>query len=325
MPTTLPVPLLSTPNTLIQAVQSVLEHTDRASLSLSEVMGYTSHAFRINVRPKSIETDSPYTIHGAEAVQRAFRLLGFRTQGICPPVKTVTPGMLKEIIDTIRMSVDRGFPVVAWNVFAVGFGVIHGYDETRQVLFAKDYSFDGPIPYDQLPNRRILSLTVLDQPVLVAPEERLRETVAAILDHAYSRDGLAWEQARDGLRGYDAWIDAFNGDKISNKGNAYNLRILADARRHAVAFLETLSKQWENGTAFGTTVSRLTAQAAAPYGRVSACLRELTSMYPYPPSHKGANPRQKANAPRSMELLGLAKEAEERGLAALGELYAIIR
>jgi len=325
MPTIVPVKFVSTPNTIIQAIQMVLQHTDQSSLSLSEVMGYTSHAFRINVRPKSIETDSPYTIHGSEAVRRGFRLLGYHTQGICPPVKTITREMLTDIIHIIRRSLDRGFPVVAWNMFALEFGVIYGYDDSRKVLLAMDNSFDGSIPYDQLPNRRILSLSVMDQPIEVGRQERLKETVEAILDHAYSRDGLAWDQARDGLRGYEAWIEAFNGGRISNKGNALNLHILADARQHAAAFLELLSKQWDDGTVFGTNVSHLAQQAAVHYSVVLDNLRELTMMYPYPLSTRGANPRQKENVPRSIELLSRAREAEELGIAALNEMYERLR
>ncbi|GMK40871.1 hypothetical protein PCCS19_39270 [Paenibacillus sp. CCS19] len=324
MQTTLPVKFESTPNTIIQAIHMVVQHTDQASLSLSEVMGYTSHAFRINVRPQSIETDSPYTIHGGEAMRRGFRLLGYNTQVICPPVKTITSDMLTDIIHTIRHSLDRGFPVVAWNMFAVEFGVIYGYDDSRKVLFAMDNSFDGPIPYDQLPNRRVLALCVMDQPIEIGRRERLKETVAAILDHAYSRDGLAWDQARDGLRGYDAWIDAFNGGKISNKGNALNLHLLADARRHAVAFLELMSAQWDDGTSFGTNVSRLAKQAAVHYADVLDNLGELTAMYPYPLSKRGANPRQRENVPRSIELLGRAREAEVQGIAVLNEIYGAV-
>ncbi|WP_127534360.1 hypothetical protein [Paenibacillus kobensis] len=323
MQKTLSVNLVPTPSTIVQATHMVLQHTDQASLSLSEVMGYSSHAFRINVRPKSIEADSPYTIHGGEALRRGFQLLGFDTQILCPPVKSITPNMLTDIVDAIRQSLDRGIPVAGWNLFAMEFGIIYGYDDSRGVLLARDNSFDGPIPYDQLPNRRILCLCVLGQPIEIERKDRLKKAVAAILDHAYSRDGLAWDQVQDGLRSYDAWIDAFNGDKISNKGNALNLHLISDARRHAAAFLEIVSKQWEDGTAYGTNVSRLAEQAAAHYADAAACLGELAMMYPYPLRKKGANPRQKENVPRSIELLSRTKEAEERGIAVLNELYAI--
>jgi hypothetical protein len=288
-------------------------------------MGYTSHAFRINLRQKSIETDSSYCFHGGEALRRNFLILGFKTLNICPPVKTITPEMLQDIINTVRYSLQRGIPVVGWNLFAMEFGVIYGFDDTEKVLFARDSKFDGPIPYEQLPNRRILCLCVIDQHFENGREKMLKEALTAILDHAHSRDGLSWDKVQCGIRGYDVWIDAFiSGDKISNKGNALNLYIIANARRHAITFLEIISKQWDNETSSGKNIAQLASKAASHFAQVAESLGKLERMYPYPLNKKGLNPRVKENISDSIELLETAKASEEKGIAVLNEMYSMI-
>lgn len=146
-----------------------------------------------------------------------------------------------------------------------------------------------------------------------------------MLHHAHDRDGLSWDNVQGGLLAYDVWMDAFTSeDKISNKGNAQNLHIVSDARRHAVAFLKILSERWKDGTTMGTMVASLAVEAADQYAAVVESLVQLEQMYPYPLSKKGVHPRVKENVQRSVELLSLAKQAEERGVAVLTEMYSTL-
>jgi len=136
----------------------------------------------------------------------------------------------------LKRSIDRGIPVIGWDLFSKQFGLIYGYDDAERSFNARDSTCDGKIPYDQLPNRRIVSLCIIDEPIASSEDERLGLTLTAIVDHARSRDGLSWDKAQSGLRAYDAWIEAYRaGDKITNKGNALNLHRLAGARGHAVS------------------------------------------------------------------------------------------
>jgi hypothetical protein len=325
MTTLIPVKFENTPSTIAQTIHAVLQHTDKVNLSLSEVMGYTSHAFRINLRQNSIAPDSPYCFHGGEALRRNFLTLGYKTLNICPPVKTITPDKLLDIIQTVRHSLQLGLPVIGWNLFAKEFGIIYGFDDSQQLLYIRDSTFDGTITYDQLPNRRIMCLCVLEQPFKIGRKEMLQGALTAILDHAFSRDGLSWDRVQGGFRGYDVWMDAFrSGARIEYKGNALNLQVISDARRHAITFLKIVSLQWDDGTSTGTQIARLAAVAAPHYVQVVQHLEELQRLYPYPLRKKGGDVRLKENAPRSIELLSRAKKAEEQGILTLNEMHAVV-
>lgn len=318
----IPIQLENTPSTMVRAIHSVVSQSDSIKLSLTEVMGYTSHAFRINIRPRSVETDSVYSLHGSEALRRGFLALGFQTLNICPPVKSITTDQLENIIDMVKGSLQRGLPVVGWNLFATQFGLIYGYDDDQRVFYGIDDGTNGPIPYERLPDRRILCLCIIDHWIEPGRLAMLNNALTAILDHAYSRDGLSWDNLQSGLQGYDAWIEALqNGDKISNKGNAFNVHVLVDARKHAVLFLQMLSRKWNDGTDVGSSIARLASAAMDDYEEVAACFEELERMYPYPLKAKGASPREQENALRSIELLQHAKLSEQRGIVILEEMH----
>ncbi|CAG7654815.1 hypothetical protein ACFQI7_22980 [Paenibacillus allorhizosphaerae] len=258
------VQLEQSPTKIATTMHAVLQSTDKAKLSLSEVMRYTSHAFRINVRSNTIETDSLYRFHGGQSLRRGFLALGFKPLNLCPPVKTITPTLLTNIIDTIRERMCCGIPVVGWDFFSKQFGVIYGLDDEKQILYVKDSKRDGAIPYEQLPNRRILCLASVQESLNTDRQDMFKMALEAILDHAYSRDGLSFINMESGFRGYDAWLEAFiSGNKIRHKGNALNIHILSDARRHATAFLEIVSKQWEDHPCHGELVSQMAKEAAS--------------------------------------------------------------
>lgn len=313
----LQVRLEPAPTTIAGALHAVLGHTDKDELSLSEVMGYTSHAFRINLRAKSIETDSIHSFHGGQALGLNLTALGFKSLNLCPPVKSITPDILQDIIRTISGSIRRGSPVIGWDLFDKNFGVIYGFDDEKQVLYAKDGKTDGTIPYEQLPNRRILCLAAVQESLHTNRLDMLKKALEAILDHARGRDGLSFPNVASGLQCYDTWMEALQaGDKISNKGNALNLHIVADARRHSVAFLNGLAEQFE------ADIGRLAAAASGHYSRVVEQFEELERIYPYPVTKSSVSPRERKHLPLVLELLGKAKEAERQGVAVLEEMYA---
>lgn len=58
--TALCVQFADTPSSMPRAIHAVLQHSTKKGMTLTDVMGYSSYAFRINVREHSIDTDSPY-------------------------------------------------------------------------------------------------------------------------------------------------------------------------------------------------------------------------------------------------------------------------
>lgn len=215
--------------------------------------------------------------------------------------------------------------MVGWNLFAKEFGVIYGFDDEQQMLYAIDNHKDSTIPYDQLPNRRILCLALIEQSLDTNRTDMLKKALAVIIEHAHGRDPLLWNNVHAGLDAYDIWIEAIkSGGSYEIKGNAINVRAISDARRHGVAFLELLSRQWNDGTSKGAQVARLAEEAASHYALSADNLGELEQMYPYPLSKKSANPRATENIPHTVELLGRAKEAEVQGIAVLERMYELL-
>lgn len=314
-----PAALAATPNSLGRAYHAVLQHTRLGGMSLSETMGRTVMAFKLHIRRGSVETDSVYSFHGGPWMGRGFELLGMEPLILIPPVRTITPEGLAELIGVMRERLDAGVPFIGWDLFAKRFGVITGYDDTRQVFYAADGVTDGEIAYDALPNRRILCLGTVSEQRSAAPlgwRDGLRRTLEAVVDHAYERDGMAFNNVASGLAAYDAWIESFEaGDAISRKGNAWNLQIAADARQHAAAFLEHLHRQ-----AAGDALQGLLEQAADRYRIVAKWLDDLAAYYPYPLRKSGKDPRDPELAACSIVHLQRARQAEAEGVAILADI-----
>ncbi|WP_127573061.1 hypothetical protein [Paenibacillus xylaniclasticus] len=60
----------------------------------------------------------------------------------------------------VRESIDRGIPVMAWDLFVPKFGVIYGYDDDVQKLRCKDVVKDDDLPYTKLGHGQIGELFV---------------------------------------------------------------------------------------------------------------------------------------------------------------------
>lgn len=318
-----PIHFPKTKTTIVQAIYTAIEKVPENNLSLAEVMGYTAHAFRININPKSAEIAGPTSYHGGLILKRSLRNLGFDSLILDPhPVQSITPQLLSSIIANIRQSIDRGIPVIGWDFFEKEFGVIYGYDETLQVLYAKDGKLEGPIPYDLLTNRRILCLAVIQNQLETNKRIMLHDALEMIISHGNGNDGLSFGKCWHGLKGYDAWISAFEQGKISASGNGYNVSVISDARKQAVSFLEELTG-WDDGSPVSMLVKQLAEKAIPHYSNVVEVFDRLAEDYPYPNIRKGLNPRLKENVSSSIQLLCVAREAEERGLLALTEMYRI--
>src|SRR5690606_27121185 len=62
-----------------QAMYAMLQYTDLKDMSLAEVMGYTTHAFRINIHEESVSPAGPTMFDPYELVSLGFETLGVAT------------------------------------------------------------------------------------------------------------------------------------------------------------------------------------------------------------------------------------------------------
>lgn len=118
-----------------------------------------------------------------------------------------------------------------------------------------------------------------------------------------------------GLAAYDAWIAAFQGEKIVPFFNAYNAAVYSELRQFAVQFLRSLKEElkeyeWE-----------CLSDAFHHYEAIAAALEVLSHLFPFP---EGGDPKDVKNVEKAVQLLQNAKQAEEKGLMALTQLYEAI-
>jgi hypothetical protein len=215
----------------------------------------------------------------------------------------------------IKASIDRGVGVVLWGVDAPEFGVVYGYDDADGVFLV-----DGVGRFNTGNSTPILYENVgrsCDVPDLhyVVPIERVEVDAAAAHRAAL---GAYVEQVRGrvnvppkytaGLAAYDTWARALEGGTFVPFGVRYNTAVLADARGHAVNYLERVASD-----GVGVDLREVVAGArgtAAVYRRM---LETIEMAGPNPPAHLGL-PVTPAQAKALAALVREAKSAEARQL-----------
>lgn len=304
-----------------QASYAMLQYTGKKSLSLSEVMGYTTHAFRINIHPRTVSPAGPTMFDPYELVSKGLRTMGLRTLTVNEEAP-VAPDQLADILSSIQSGVDTGVPVIAWNLFAPEFGLIYGYDHEKQVVYAKDLEKDGKIAYEKLNERNHLYFCryfdIQDKHKVTI----LREALLRIIEHAQGHSPFSSPDYMHGVEAYQAWIRAFQGAELDVVGNAYNAQVVADARYHAEQFLKKLSNEWEQATDLDKIVKETLRAAHQSYQLVAETMQQFAVQFPFP---DGGEPQKPEIKLKSIELLQRAYLAEVEGVNHLKALYQLIK
>ncbi|WP_274648566.1 hypothetical protein [Paenibacillus humicola] len=307
------------------AIYGAVSYTDKKYLSLSEVMGYTGHAFRMNIDPVSINIAGPTSFPGGYILRRNLCNLGF-TGCLADPVCPVPPDKVEKTIALVQASIDRGVPAITFDLFTPEFGLIYGYDDERRLFYGKDNAKDGTITYEEFAHPKIdlLFVTTIVESLPHSKYEMLRMALDMIVDHERGREWTHIFENRFaiGLAGYDAWIGAMERRAADEQGNAYNTAVVADAREHAVRFLELLARQWNGSNVVERTVQGRAAEAGRHFAAAAEAFNELRRMFPFP---QGGSPKDPAEADKAIHLLQTAKEAETAGVEVLEKLLDFMK
>src|SRR5690606_23799952 len=113
-------------------IHGAVSYTDKKHLTLSEVMGYTGHAFRMNIDPVSVNLAGPTSFPGGYILRRNLCNLGF-TSNLADPDKPIAPEKIEKTMALVQDSIDRGIPAISVDLFLPEFGLIYGYDDDQQV------------------------------------------------------------------------------------------------------------------------------------------------------------------------------------------------
>ncbi|KPV61270.1 hypothetical protein QJ48_00890 [Paenibacillus sp. A3] len=301
-------------------VFELLRYTKLNGLTLSEVMGLTGQAFRIQMTPDAGLSSSLVYDWGFVADQAA-RVFGCRACHIGKPNRIPTPDLLLRALQTIQDTIERGIPALVWNLASCEFGMIYSYDDDNRCFTYRDASHPSlNIPYERLgrsTDKPELFVASFGQPAhwTGVSEREIRLALEIIVTHARGREP-AVPGYTSGLASYDVWIEAFRSGQADPIGHAYNVALLTEAREHAVRFLETLSSH-----AVFRSIPKLGEgmQAAVhDFRSVNDLYHKLYPSFPY--GLPGVNMDISA---RTVDLLQRIKASEEQGIRQLERMLEL--
>lgn len=309
-----------------QSIYALLQYTDKKEdYSLTDVMGLTGHAFRINIHPENVSPAGTTMFSPTELLEKGLRVLGLTAEHLYGFRTPAPPEKLQEAIEFAKESIDRGIPVIGWSLFIPEFGIIYGYDDEKQELYCKDIEREGALPYaklNELPLNFVFMLRVRDS-LPVDAKEAWKAALASILEFSRGEAPTLSQDFKHGITGYDAWMQAFRNRTIDPFGNAYNVEVVCCAREFAVQFFREFPKKWAGHTPLEQEMLSLAEEAAEQYEQVADALRQMELLFPIP---QGGEPNDPIYAEQAITLLTAAKAAEEQGVGTLQRMYeAILR
>ncbi|CAG7652115.1 hypothetical protein PAESOLCIP111_06460 [Paenibacillus solanacearum] len=142
------------------------------------------------------------------------------------------------------------------------------------------------------------------------------------VQHAYEQ-GYKREdsQYRNGLAGYDAWIEAFQKRNVEVFGNTLHGLYVHDQRMYAAEFMERIAIELQGEDEENQQLSSLAGQAARHYDKVSGCFGAFRNRFPFP---KGGDPNDPEQAEAAIQLLTEARAEEGKGVGCLEKMLQIL-
>lgn len=324
------------------ATYNMLQFTDR-SLSLPMVMGLTGHAFRINIIPNDVHIAGPTAFCFGEVFSRGLYNMGFTSKyvdgmsgGIGPNANLLDSSALDKAamnkrsihqelpraLDLIHASLDRGYPVLAWDIFFPEFGLLYGYDDETRTLYGEVCGRVDTLAYENLGRSVMEDLFVLaiESPLEITLRQQVQRALETAIEHYEGREG-AVSNAVKGVSAYDAWLEALQGDGIEPNGHAYNIEVLRDARYYGAEFFKELTSVWTNESGEEQELVPFFEQTSLLYTEICKRFSVLQQMFPFP---EGGDPNSKAQATKAISLVEEIKELEIEAVAKLKEMYAAL-
>lgn len=288
----------------------LMQYTEKKGISLAEVNALTGYAFCLNIFKETVHIGGPFIFAGEENFPKALANLGYDVKVLS--FLPVEPLVVTDVLNTIHQSIDKGLPVIIWDLFHAEFGLVYGYDDKQQQLHALEKIKEAPLAYDQLGNGKTseIGLIAITEPNEMDRLTALCHMIDMIWEHGNTTESMKHSDGEltKGLAAYDAWIEAFRGDKIVPFFNAYNVAVYSELRQFAVQFLQRIKEDFvEHDWPFIT-------DALHHYEAVASALQGLADLFPFP---GGGDPKDTQNIEKAVNLLQGAKRAEIDGLQAL--------
>lgn len=271
------------------------------SLSLTDLFGYSGHAFILNIE-RTLCPSGPTAWDWGAILFPLRQMLTLRR--LCASCDMRSPEEMSELIwlRTIE-SIDAGRPVLLWDMMYPEFYLAYGYDTTRG-----EYVIAGPDTErvgGRIPSTNIGKRTGLVWALYPAPHEAPDPTAARDLVLRGAVNWHRWPNAGDtqwifGGDAWDVWIAAMSEEEMAHTSAAlsFNHAVYAECRQHAADFLAAQGPEY--------------AGASHAYAEVATALRALCEAWPYPSPVPALAQRRKF-----VEYLIAARDAEQRAVQAL--------
>ena len=281
-------------------------HTWDDTVSLTDLFGYSGHAFILNIE-RSLCPSGP-TAWDWGAILFPLRQL-FSMKRLCATCDMRDVEEARELIWQRTMeSIDVGRPTVLWDAHYAEFYLAYGYDAA-----SNEYLIQGPgaellnhrVPMVNL-GRNTGQVWALFPAPHGAPDLDAARWLALKGAAAWHR----WRNPRDaqwvfGGDAWQVWIAAMNEEELPHNSTVLsaNHHVYAECRQHAAAFLSGLGEEY--------------AEAAEAFRGVAAELATLCEVWPFP----GAIPPLAVRRELAQHLAS-ARDAEGEGIQALKAVLA---
>ncbi|MGG1250749.1 RNA polymerase sigma factor [Brevibacillus agri] len=325
------------------ALHGLVECTER-KLSLPLVLGLSGHAFRLSIVPESIHIAGPTMFYFQPVLEQGLRNMGFKPRSVCQEQLDGTPGpnanqvdpallspaarekrqlpaLLPQALELIHHAVDKGNPVLAWDLFMPEFGLIYGYEDEAKLLHAGDNcGNDGTVPYEHLGRGLVAELFVLaiEETLPIDQRTMLANALDSALAHYRGQEGQNANFIY-GLAAYPAWQAAFAKGTIEPNGNAYTTAVAHDARCNAYRFFTEIADTWTDPSL--DEARPLLKEAAALYAAIADDFGKLTRLFPFP---AGGEPNADEQGKQAVQLLQAIEQNEIQAVSLLEKLQTAL-
>jgi hypothetical protein len=271
------------------------------SLTLTDLFGYSGHAFILNIE-RTLCPSGPTAWDWGAILFPLRQMLTMRR--ICALCDMRAPEEARELIwqRTVE-AIDAGRPAVLWDAVLPEFYLAHGYDDERGEYLVQGPGAEragGRVPYTRLGQHTGKVWALFPGPH-EAPDRLAARELALHGAIAWHR----WPNERDaqwtfGGDAWNVWIAAIGEEELAHDSRSLSFShlVFAECRRHAADFLAAQGPEL--------------APAAAAFRRVAEALAAVCAAWPFPAPVPPLEERRELAA-----RLTEARDAEGEGIGAL--------
>lgn len=199
-------------HSFLKSLATVLNHVDR-NLDPVRLMGSSAWAFRISVN--EVFCPSAMSIFDFNTLlPETINQCGFEAQHIARFWNDDAHEQSKreEAHAAIIASIDRGVPVVVWDIAEVEWGLVVGCDSQKKTYHTLTHRGErSELPFERLGRNgvNILSVSLVGAPNGRGQDQVIRKSLQIAVDHAQQREWTQRPAYQNGLEAFEMWATLY--------------------------------------------------------------------------------------------------------------------